>query len=180
MPEFYIADVRKRANADSNMQPQAIPERRVFPPEMGVDESSPEMKRYQHLVDEFARHAVEIPDDPVACEFAGLKGITMEWALGDSHAQIDFHGLDPAGDEPQRFLSLYIFSGKNPAEDRSVMSPLEQYADFSQCLQFPLVLTVTDDPLSAAWQHEALQAIRTSINPIVAAFLKIYFAPVAQ
>jgi len=179
MPDFYIADVRKRANPDFNMSPQAIPEQRAFPDE--VDAGSAVGKDYQRYLDIFGVEGDEIPEDPVACGLPGFEGATMEWTTDGppgegSFGQIDFYGNAPGADEPERFLSLYIFSGAKPEEDKAAMKQLEQYADFSQCLNFPLVLQVVNDPLSAAWQHEALQALRKVMTPLVAAFLKANFS----
>jgi hypothetical protein len=174
MPEFFLADVRKRANSDASMVPQAIPERRVFADE--IDAGTASGKAYSQLIELFGSDDEELLDEPVTCTLPGCSGITMEWATGDSFGQIDFYGGGDERAEPERFLSLYVFSGNKASEDRAAMRQLEQYADFAQCLQFPLVLQVTDDPLAAAWQHAALQALRVNVDPLVAAFLKAYFS----
>jgi len=163
MPEFFIADVRKRPNADLNMSQQAIPERREYSDEIDAA-----------LATIFSGDD-ESMDDPVPCGIEGCDNITMEWTAGSSAAQIDFYGTNSDQEEPQRFLSLYILSGNNAQEDQQAMKQLAQYADFNQCLNFPLVLHVTDEPLAAAWQHASMQAIRKGITPLVGAFLKTHF-----
>jgi hypothetical protein len=177
MPSFYLADVRKRANPELSVQSQAIPERRAFPEDApGVGESAALASlNYQAMLDQIGHDGAAIPDDPVACGLAGCSAITMEWTIGTSTGQIDFYATAPEGDEPELFLSLYLLSGLKPAEDRQAMKPLEQYADFAQCTQFPLVLHVIEEPLSAAWKHQALQKLRPGLTPLIAAFLKIYF-----
>jgi hypothetical protein len=169
--QFFLADVRKRLNADASMSHQAIPEARSFT--LAAD--SPEGTNYQKLLDTFMKVAPETPDDPVACPLPDCQDVTMEWTAGPSEGQIDFYAPVAGEDEPQRFLSLYAMSGRKPEEDKRAMKPLEQYTDFSQCLQFPLVLSVVDDPLAHPAQHQRLQAIRTAMPAVIAAFLKAYF-----
>ena len=112
----------------------------------------------------------------MAVNLPGCDGITMEFTAGASEGQIDFYAPNAkAGGEPGRFLTLYILSGIDAEEDRRILKRLESYADFSQCLQFPLVLSVVDDPLTDASHRERLQALREGITPLVAAFLKAYY-----
>jgi hypothetical protein len=170
--QFFIADVRKRLNADASMSHQAIPESRTF----STDGDSADAQNYKKLLATFKKFAPETPDEPVACELPECTGVTMEWSAGPSEGQIDFYAPVDGEEEPQRFLSLYALSGLKAVDDRRAMKPLEQYTDFSQCLNFPLTLSVVDDPLAYPSQHQRLQALRASINPVVAAFFKAYFA----
>lgn len=172
MAEFYLADVRKRAQPDLSMVPEAIPELRVFAGDSADAAATVERQAYQRLVEIFAANGPESPDDPVSC---GVAGVTMEWAVGPTAGQVDFYAQPAEEEEAQRFLSLYIFSGASPEDDRTAMKHLEQYADFRQCRSFPLVVQVTDDPLPAAWQHEALQSMRQGIAALVVAFLQAYY-----
>jgi hypothetical protein len=174
--QVYIADVRKRLNADASMTHQAIPEARTFSTDAG---DSADAQSYKKILATFKKFAPETPDEPVACELPGCDGVTMEWSAGPSEGQIDFYAPVSGEDEPQRFLSLYALSGLKPAEDRRAMKPLEQYTDFSQCLNFPLMLSVVDDPLAHPAQHQYLQSLRTSVLPLITAFFKTYFAPLA-
>jgi hypothetical protein len=159
MPTLHLVDVRKRSNAQFNATPQPIPEPCAFPDD--PDPASPEGKLFLQLVSLFGSPDQESPDDPVPCDLPDCPGITLEWTADDSTGQIDFYGLTPGQEEPQRFLSLYLFSGLNPAEDRAAMKRLESYVDLSRCRDFPLVLQVTDESLSSGRQHEVVQSLRT-------------------
>jgi hypothetical protein len=176
MPEFFIADVRKRANAEANTPHQANPEPRQFPLAHRDTPDTAQMKNYESLRKTFSEFAPETPDDPIPLNLPGCDGITMEYAVDTSVAQIDFSSPFPGEEDPIRFLTLYILSGINPADDRRAIRPLEQYADFSQCLKFPLALNVVEDPLAHPSQHQPLTALRESITPLIAAFLDAYFA----
>jgi hypothetical protein len=173
MSSFYMADVRKRANAELSMPSQAIPEERVFV-ESGEDERAATLtKNYRDMMARFGQDGLE---DPVPCDMAGCEGITMEWTTGASAGQIDFYGVAGGEEEPQCFLALYVLSGKSAEEDKRAMKPLEQYADFGQCTAFPLVLQVIDDSQSATWKHEALGKMRPGMTALAAAFLKVHFS----
>lgn len=173
--QFFIADVRKRMNADSQMTPHAVPESRDLREEKEGGDAA-EMKNYKTMLATFSEFAPETPDDPMGVKLAGCEGITMEWTAGASEGQIDFYGAGPGdGDEPSRFLTLYFLSGRDTAEDKRIMKRLESYADFSQCLNFPLVLSVVEDPLTDASHHQRLQALRPGIPALSAAFLKAYY-----
>ena len=176
MAAFYMADVRKRANAELNMPSQAIPEERVFAESNLDDQAATLSKNYRQMVERFAQDGAE---DPVACDMAGCDGITMEWTTGASAGQIDFYGMADGQEEPQCFLALYFLSGISADEDRRTMKPLEQYADFGQCKAFPLVLQVMDDSQSATWKHAALGKMRPGMTALVAAFLKVHFSRAA-
>src|ERR1044071_1959431 len=115
MPAYFIADIRKRQNADSLMPQQAVAEPREF---------NPELPEVQTLAAVFNN---DNPDDPMPCSLDGCDGITMEWTVGDSTGQIDFYRSPDADEEPVRFLSLYILSGLVSREDQQALKPLTQY-----------------------------------------------------
>src|SRR5690242_2873313 len=117
MPEYFIADIRKRANADALMPQQALPQNR----DLAADASD---------IDPLAAVFSDTPDDPVALPLAGCESITMEWTADPSAGQIDFYSTPSPDEEPQRFLSLYILSGLDSREDQQAPKPLANYADF--------------------------------------------------
>ncbi len=64
--QFFIADVRKRTNADSNVTHQAVPEVRNFPDDAkGGDGAFPQMKNYKKLLATFSEFAPRRPMIPL-------------------------------------------------------------------------------------------------------------------